>query len=937
MLPPAFRESLVVRECNDVYQFLLVLQKKAWFKEQRFTTEVKLQTASSSLAVNCYWDTGEGYQAGVCTAITPTLLPTGKFRFYCDRIPENCKKVRFDPTLDRYCTVSDIHVTTNIANCNIYPLNGVLINGIAVFSNLNPQMEFELPTGTVWFEITASIRFFYGYECGELFSAVQRLHHVKALEEELGTAKQHLIDYQVEISTIQAQIEQLTAQDTVNKKEKNDLLQRISDMNLQIEELQKQSTDLQHENQVLTSEYKTIQSQNTDYQDQINALHFQCATYEKQIAQVRSERSELTAHEQKMSDEILKLKDRLMSAQQHIAILENQYESIANAQFWKMTAPLRKIFGLIESTKAGRLLRKTAWSFLHQGFSETISKIHHYLSRRSINLMPRNAQNDYEAYSVAAFAEAVSADGGTVYDPARALCDETGTKKYVLLISHELNLTGAPIALSNFAESLLNFGYQPILVAPHDDRLRQHFTSENIPVVVYEPIYVSKLVPQNTNLFQFIVINTIVGAPLVSQLNGSNTPVLWWIHEAHVSYHPGALQNMPQDLSRNIHVYCGGTYAERVLKQYRPGYNPKQLLYCVPDYAQKSGESSPDLICADGKTIYAIVGMQEKRKGYDILTQAIRHLPPHVLNECYFVFVGKTSDPEIRTEVVSVLQDYPENTQYFEELDRSELMTLYKQIDCLICASKDDPMPIVVTEAMLMSKIIICSENTGSANILEQFNGGLIYRNNSPNELARCIEFVHHNKGPNLRTLCQRARAAYERYFSQEAFDESIREVSEELMHDTANQLLFDGMVSVVIPVYNAGAEFPTLLQLLKSQIGIGQVEIVIVDSGSCDGSAECAEQMGANVIRILQSEFSHSYARNLGASAANGEYVLFMTQDAMPSGPNWILGLLQPILRGDAVAVSCQEKPRPDSDLLGRCSIWLHSEYMEFFHRIGL
>jgi glycosyltransferase involved in cell wall biosynthesis len=51
----------------------------------------------------------------------------------------------------------------------------------------------------------------------------------------------------------------------------------------------------------------------------------------------------------------------------------------------------------------------------------------------------------------------------------------------------------------------------------------------------------------------------------------------------------------------------------------------------------------------------------------------------------------------------------------------------------LICASRDDPMPVVVTEAMMFSKVCICSENTGSANIIQDGNSGFVYKDNSEN------------------------------------------------------------------------------------------------------------------------------------------------------------------------------------------------------------
>lgn len=133
----------------------------------------------------------------------------------------------------------------------------------------------------------------------------------------------------------------------------------------------------------------------------------------------------------------------------------------------------------------------------------------------------------------------------------------------------------------------------------------------------------------------------------------------------------------------------------------------------------------------------------------------------------------------------------------------------------------------------------------------------------------------------------------------------------------------YEGRVSVVIPSFNGAHELPQLLELLHNQTGIKDLEIVVVDSGSTDGTDTIAEADGCKVIRIPQSEFSHSHARMLGATAATGEYLLFMTQDALPDRTDWVLRMLQPCLVSGAAAVSCYEAPKADADLLSHITVW--------------
>lgn len=147
--------------------------------------------------------------------------------------------------------------------------------------------------------------------------------------------------------------------------------------------------------------------------------------------------------------------------------------------------------------------------------------------------------------------------------------------------------------------------------------------------------------------------------------------------------------------------------------------------------------------------------------------------------------------------------------------------------------------------------------------------------------------------------------------------------------------------VSVVIPTLNAGPEFPWLLQKLFAQKDIGNIEIVIVDSGSKDETVTIAKKAGCVVVEILPAEFSHSYARNRGADEATGDYLLFMVQDAYPIGDYWMVGILQ-FLQDHAhdklVAASCAEYSRSDSDVMYDSMIHTHYQFLGCLHydRIG-
>lgn len=140
---------------------------------------------------------------------------------------------------------------------------------------------------------------------------------------------------------------------------------------------------------------------------------------------------------------------------------------------------------------------------------------------------------------------------------------------------------------------------------------------------------------------------------------------------------------------------------------------------------------------------------------------------------------------------------------------------------------------------------------------------------------------------------------------------------------------IIDKKISIVIPTKNAGSDFPFLMKVLRLQEGFREIEIVVVDSGSTDDTVQIAESYGAIVVKIDPSEFSHSFARNLGAEHATGDYLLFTVQDALPPNSTWLYELFRVLKNQEVVAVSCAETPREDADLFYRQICWNHYNFL--------
>lgn len=499
-------------------------------------------------------------------------------------------------------------------------------------------------------------------------------------------------------------------------------------------------------------------------------------------------------------------------------------------------------------------------------------------------------------------------------------------KELVILFSHEFDLTGAPIALLEFAHTLKKMGKCPLVVTLKAGVLGAECQKKSIPFVVVPNDLMDDFIEKTYSCYGLVVVNTIVNAPIISKLNGKNISVIWWIHEAEISYTPEILLEMPDYVADNIRICCVGRRAETTLLKYRPNYkNISHLYYTIPDNRRSN------LIGSNGgKTIFASVGMISTRKAQDVLCEAITLLPFEYIEKSLFYIVGYPGNIFINNQLLTLERMFPNNVKVFGELSPKDVSKIYDEMDCLICSSKDDPMPIVVTEAFSRSKLVICSENAGSANLIREMNSGIVYDNNSPKQLMQCIKRVLDNKSENFTEERKNARKTYEKYFTDKVFKNNIRM----LLSDSLQNKPADGIVSVIIPTFNGGDDVKNLLANLKLQTGLSGIEIIVVDSESTDGTDSYAENHGAKVIRIKQKDFSHSYARNLGVENTKGKYILFMTQDALPYDNQFIIKLLQPLLHNKAVAASCQQIPRSTCDLFGRIQSYEYSIFMDALKR---
>lgn len=121
--------------------------------------------------------------------------------------------------------------------------------------------------------------------------------------------------------------------------------------------------------------------------------------------------------------------------------------------------------------------------------------------------------------------------------------------------------------------------------------------------------------------------------------------------------------------------------------------------------------------------------------------------------------------------------------------------------------------------------------------------------------------------------------------------------------------------ISVVIPVKNEVAKIKACLDGILSQT-IPVKEIIVVDSGSTDGTLEILNQYKeVTLIEIPSKEFNHGATRNLGVQYTTGEFVVLTVGDAKPCNNTWIEELLKGFVDEEVAGVCGQQVVPHDLD----------------------
>lgn len=121
--------------------------------------------------------------------------------------------------------------------------------------------------------------------------------------------------------------------------------------------------------------------------------------------------------------------------------------------------------------------------------------------------------------------------------------------------------------------------------------------------------------------------------------------------------------------------------------------------------------------------------------------------------------------------------------------------------------------------------------------------------------------------------------------------------------------------ISIIIPTLNAEHEIEALLIALDRQ-SIQPNEILVVDSASEDKTIELVQKhKRVRLLEIDRQDFNHGTTRDMALNESSGDFVCFLTQDAVPVSDDYLKRLVAPMVEDSNIAlVSGKQLPKANA-----------------------
>jgi glycosyltransferase involved in cell wall biosynthesis len=471
--------------------------------------------------------------------------------------------------------------------------------------------------------------------------------------------------------------------------------------------------------------------------------------------------------------------------------------------------------------------------------------------------------------------------------------NNNSTKVPILLFSHELTRTGAPIIILNIARELFNtYNRSIILITLIGGELYDDF-SDFCAVINLEQNTNRKIQNENLveNLISFLsglsvnqaILNTLGGGLLIPYLEKHFFHYLILVHELFdgikaIEWDKNVIPLLKQKSDYNKLIFSSAYTYNQFISNFSLSFN--MIIFpqgCMLNGYKDNSAARIELRSKLGLKLDAKIvigsGKGFARKGIDLFYEIARKAVQSDLN-LYFIWLGDTSEKEVKEIIENEKNKSPSLHEKIIILDFVKDPALYfAGSDVFALSSREDPFPNVVLEALSMGIPTLAFADCGGApEILNKIDKRLIINKFDLTDFAGKIEWLLNDNKSYQQIAAQSSSIITSNY----QFSDYVKNLTGELEQNLK--------VTVIVPSYNYERY---LLQRLNSIISqsVKPHEIIFLDDCSSDNSVEVAAEILAKTnipYKIIKNEHNQGvYSQWIkGINLAEGEIIWIAEAD---------------------------------------------------------
>ena len=328
-------------------------------------------------------------------------------------------------------------------------------------------------------------------------------------------------------------------------------------------------------------------------------------------------------------------------------------------------------------------------------------------------------------------------------------CREAILNKYscikgngIVLVSHDLTKTGAPILVCNIARSLIDRGEQVIVLAQNGGILLHMLQQDKIPVFVLTDLFEKKSLKQSKRdifstfiraFYQIgysrVLLNTIISGNIAKIFKTEGFKIITLIHEMRTSIEHYNFGRYGED----IRLYSDAVVfpAECVKKDFESLYGETSNAYIYPQgYFQKENADRASEILVSEKYILGL-GTFSLRKGTDLFCSAAIEILKRGIRDYQFVWIGDYEDTELYYWLKLQIQKagFEKYFIFIPLLPENSYNSMVKSASAFWLTSREDPFPNVMIDAVFNKVPVFAFLHAGGADsLLADGRGFLISR-----------------------------------------------------------------------------------------------------------------------------------------------------------------------------------------------------------------